>query len=314
MFSVIIPAYNAEKFVATAIQSVLRQTNPNFEIILVDDGSADNTSGAVRQIPDARITYIYQDNAGVSAARNTGIRAASGEYICFLDADDEWLPNHLEVLDDLIRSYRECSVYFTGHQIRLTTGKLVPRTQQLLRNVAEETFSSEDGYGLIFRYGYLMNTNSICFKKEAVEKVGYFEPGIRNGEDDDMWYRLLAYYPVAVSKQMTTIYNRENSGATAKTNLASDWIFLKRVDAIMAAPEVTPERKASLNRLLEQKKLTGIRQAILAGQKKGAAKKLLKLDRSILPRKKYMETWIALVVPHKLLQKKIAVRDKGFYR
>ncbi len=313
MFSVIIPAYNAEKYVATAIKSVLRQTNPDFEIIVVDDGSADNSKCVVQQVSDARITYIYQENAGVSVARNTGIQNASGDYICFLDADDEWLPNHLETLTDLIRSYAECSVYFTGYQIRLTTGKLVPRTQQLLKSVSEETFSNENGYDLICRYGYLMNTNSVCFKKEAVEKVGYFEPGVRNGEDDDMWYRLLAYYPVAVSKQMTTIYNRENSGATAKTNLAADWIFLKRVDAILASEEVTLDRKASLKRLLEQKKLTGIRQAILSGQKKGAARKLLALDRSILPRKKYFETWIALAVPHKLLKKKVTIRDKGFF-
>lgn len=314
MFSVIIPAYNAENFVATAIQSVLRQTNPNFEIIVVDDGSADYTKNAVLQISDARINYIYQENSGVSVARNTGIKNASGEYICFLDADDEWLPEHLETVNTLVEKYPDASVYATGYQIRLTTGKLIPRTEQLLSSVAEESFSSVNGFEQIFRYGYLMHTNSVCFKKEAVQKAGYFEPGIRNGEDDDMWYRLLAYYNVAFSKKMTTIYNRANSGATAKTNLAQDWVFLKRVDTIIASPEVTDERKESLRRLLELKKLTQIRQELLAGKKRGAVGKLLSLNHSILPRKKYVETWAALAIPHKLLKRKVENRDRGYYR
>ncbi len=313
MFSVIIPAYNAEKFIATAIQSVLQQTNPNFEIIVVDDGSADNTNLVVDQIADARIKYIHQENSGVSVARNTGIQNASGAYICFLDADDEWDPDHLHVLDHLIQCYSKCTVYCTGHRIRLTTGKLIPRTEQLLKAVRKENFSSENGYDLICRYGYLIHTNSVCFRKEAIHKVGYFEPGIKNGEDDDMWYRLLAYYSVAVSKKMTTTYNRANSSATAKTNIATDWIFLKRVDAIMASPDVTPERKLSLAKLLEQKKLTDIRQDILAGYKKGTVQKLLKLNWSILPRKKHLETWVALLIPHQLLQKRIHIRDRGFF-
>ncbi len=314
MFSVIIPAYNAEKFIAAAIQSVLQQTNPNFEIMIVDDGSADNTKEVVSQISDARIHYIYQDNAGVSVARNTGIRNASGDYICFLDADDAWLPDHLEEMDYLIRTYPECAVCITGYQIRLTTGKLVPRTEQLLKTVEQESFSSANGYALLYRYGYLMHTNSVCIRKDVFGKAGYFEPGVKNGEDDDLWYRLLAYYSVAVSKKMTTIYSRENCGATAKTNLASDWIFLKRVDGILASGEVTPERKASLRKLMEQKKLTRIRQDILAGKKKGAVPALLKLDRTLVPAKKYWGTWIALPVPHKLMQKMISARDKGYYR
>ena len=97
MFSVIIPAYNAEAFIRNSICSVLAQTVEDFEIVVVDDGSIDHTAAKIKSIDDFRIRYIYQENAGVSAARNTGIQNARGEYICFLDADDLWKQNHLEV-------------------------------------------------------------------------------------------------------------------------------------------------------------------------------------------------------------------------
>lgn len=314
MFSVVIPAYNAEKFVSTAIESVLRQSYTDFEIIVVDDGSRDNTAAVVAGMPDARIRYIYQENAGVSAARNTGIRQSSGEFICFLDADDLWLENHLEVLDRLIRAYPESWTYITGHRICLTNGEILSRTEKLLKAVDQQDFSSDNAYGLILRYGYFLHTNSMCCRRAAFDKVGWFEPGVRNGEDDDMWYRLFAYFPVAVSKEVTTQYNRENSGATAKFSVAVDWIFLNRVGEIMASPEVTPQRKESLHRILERKKLSRIRLEIVEGNKGTALRKLLKLDASLLPGKKYLTTWVSLLVPHKWIRKRLEARDRAFYR
>ncbi|MBE6992492.1 MAG: glycosyltransferase family 2 protein [Ruminococcaceae bacterium] len=313
MFSVIIPAYNAERFVGTAIESVLQQTNPDFEIIVVDDGSSDNTKSVVSQIRDSRIKYIYQENGGVSAARNTGIRNACGEFICFLDADDYWLANHLETVSGLIESYPHCSMFVTGHRIRLTTGEMMPRTEKVLQSIEDADFCSSNGYDLICKFGYFMHTNSICIRKESFDKVGVFEPGIKNGEDDDLWYRIYAYFDIAVSKTVTTIYNRENSTATAKTLFVQDWVFLKRTEEILSSTEVPPERKESLNIILERRKLSVIRQQILSGSKQGAAAKLLRLERSKVPAKKYLETWISLAVPGAIVRRIIAVRDRGFF-
>lgn len=313
MFSVIIPAYNAERFLHIAIESVLRQTNPDFEIIVVDDGSHDNTRTVVSQFQDNRLKYIYQDNAGVSAARNTGIKKASGSHICFLDADDEWLPSHLETLAELIETYPACKVFITGYQYRLTTGEVVPHTARLLKSVFQSTFQSDNGYDLLWKYGYIMHTNSVCCVKAAFDDVGYFAVGVKNGEDDDMWYRLLAYYSIAVSKKMTTIYNRENSRATAVTNLVQDWVFLKRVDEIMGSSRVSEEKKVSLRKLLERKKLSRIRKEILKGSKASAFKKLIQLDASILFGKKYLQTWAALLVPAKVLDKISSTKEKGYF-
>lgn len=313
MFSVVIPAFNAAEFLHKAIESVLQQTCCDFEILVVDDGSTDHTKEVAQRFRDPRIKYIYQNNQGVSAARNTGMRNAEGSHICFLDADDLWYPDHLAEVEKLIRNYPDCRVFFTGYEIRLTTGLSIPRSAVLLKKMKEETFGSDNGYDLLWKYGYIINTNCICFEKEALDRVGCFEPGVKNGEDDDMWYRLLAYYSVAGSKKITTIYNRENSRATAATALVKDWIFLKRVDDIMDSPEVTDERKSSLRKLLERKKLSRIRKEIVAGRKKAAFRKLVKLNVPLIFGKKYLQTWFAMAVPHRWMELTVSRRDRGYF-
>src|SRR4051812_17019821 len=94
--SIIIPAYNSERYLRASLQSVLEQTYRDYEVIVVDDGSTDGTKAAVLGV-EGSIRYIYQSNQGPSAARNTGIAAARGDFICFLDADDSWTPDKLAI-------------------------------------------------------------------------------------------------------------------------------------------------------------------------------------------------------------------------
>ena len=112
-FSVIIPTYNRENFVGRAIASVLRQDVTDYEIIVVDDGSSDGTQGVLADFGDA-VTSIYQDNAGVSAARNAGILRAAGEWLAFLDSDDEWLPGYLGAQSNQIEQYPQAVVHMTN--------------------------------------------------------------------------------------------------------------------------------------------------------------------------------------------------------
>jgi glycosyltransferase involved in cell wall biosynthesis len=111
--SAVIPAYNCEAHIARAIDSVLNQTHPADEIIIVDDGSSDDTVQAVRSYGD-KVTLIQQENAGASAARNTGIEAATGNWIAFLDADDEWLPDMLQRQTDILTQHPHL-VWTTGN-------------------------------------------------------------------------------------------------------------------------------------------------------------------------------------------------------
>lgn len=314
MFSVVVPAYNAEKFVAAAIDSVLSQTCPDFELIVVDDGSEDGTAGVVRGYEDPRVRCIVQENGGVSAARNAGIRASAGEYVCFLDADDLWRENHLQVLSDLIGCYPDCGFFITGHDIRLTNGRLVHRFAEQLKRVEGETFRSDDGYRMILDYGYFFNTNTVCCRRALFDRTGLFEVGVKNGEDDDMWFRMFACSSVAVSKAVTTVYTRENSGATARRMTDTQSIFYNRVEGLLTGGELSQERKESLILLAERHKLSQCRKLILSGRKKDALKILRGIDVRKVSRKKYAETLLALLVLTKLVNRHVDRRDEGYYQ
>lgn len=308
-FSVIIPAYNAALYIKNSINSVLNQTFSDFEILIVDDGSTDDTKKIVKTIEDERVHYIYQRNGGVSSARNTGIRAAKGEYICFLDADDLWKPNHLEVVLNLIIKYPEASVFLTGHEILLYDGSSIMKGYP----GTESDRQIDNMFEHIFKYGYFINTNSIACKRDSFNVVGSFEIGVTNGEDDDMWYRLFAYYSTAVSNIVTTTYIRENSRATETRVFADNWPFLGRVNKIMASSEVSEEKKTYLKRLLEQRKLSFVRYCILNGDKKRAWTHIRKLDKCLLKKRKYIETLVALIIPSFLSNYYVSKRDKQYF-
>ena len=308
-FSVIIPAYNAASFIKKSISSVLNQTLGDFEILVVDDGSVDDTKEIIKTIEDNRVHYIYQRNGGVSSARNTGICNAKGEYVCFLDADDLWKPNHLKVIFDLVNKYPDASVYVTGYEILLHDENSISKVCPSVDNDLQINNMFEH----IFKYGYFIHTNSISCKKSAFDTVGLFEIGAKNGEDDDMWYRLFAYYSVAVSSTVTTTYIRENSRATATRIFVDNWPFLNRVNAIMASSEVSEEKKKYLKRMLEQRKLSFVRYCILNGDKKSAWRHLKKLDKSLLKKRKYIETLVALIIPSSLSIYFVSKRDKQYY-
>ncbi len=308
-FSVIIPAYNAALYIKNSIDSILNQTFSDFEILVVDDGSIDDTEKIVNIIKDERIRYIRQSNGGVSSARNTGIRNARGEYVCFLDADDLWKPNHLEVVLNLINKYPGASVFLTGYEILLHDGKSVIRVWPGVEN----DLQIDNVFKYIFKYGYFISTNSISCKRDSFDVVGVFEVGVKNGEDDDMWYRLFAYYSAAVSSMVTTIYIRENSSATATRVFTNNWPFLGRVNTIMASSEVSEERKAYLKRLLEQRKLSFVRYCIVSGDKKTAWMHMRKIDTCLIKKRKYIETLVALIIPSAISNYFVSKRDKQYY-
>ena len=212
----IMPAYNAEKCIGRAIASVLGQSRGDWELLVIDDGSTDGTAAVARSFSDPRVRCLHQENGGVSAARNRGIREAQGDYICFLDADDVWRAGHLAELAELINAFPDCGLYCTGHDTRLRDGRLIHRTERCLRDVPSVRFICSDGYGALARYGYFLITGALCVPQGALDRVGLFAPGVRSGEDDDLWLRIFAYYPVAVSRVVTMEYDRRQSGLTAQ--------------------------------------------------------------------------------------------------
>lgn len=208
MISVVIPLYNKEGQIAHTLQSVFTQTFQNFEIVIVDDGSTDNSVEEVEKFDDSRIRLIHQTNAGVSAARNRGIEEASGELIAFLDADDVWMPEYLATQYGLYQKYPECSVYACNYEFRDSEGKVTPT---IIRKLP---FEGEDG--ILSNYFEVASCShppicsiSIMVKKTAIQAIGGFPLGIKSGEDLLTWARLAVSGVIAYSRKSLAMFIRD---------------------------------------------------------------------------------------------------------
>jgi len=189
LVSVIIPTYNRAHVLERAIQSVVNQTYQHFEVIVVDDGSTDNTAEVASSIRDERVRYIrHQVNKGTPAsARNTGIRAARGEFVGFLDSDDEWLPQKLQKQVDRFRSAsRNVGVVYGGYAV----------VDDNTKRIIGEVYPRKRGYIFkeVLELSVPTNPLTPLVKKECFEKVGFFDEELRFGEDFDMWVRIAQHY------------------------------------------------------------------------------------------------------------------------
>lgn len=205
MISVIIPLYNKEAGVATALRSVLAQTYQDFEIVVVDDGSTDGSVAVVETFNDPRICLIRQQNAGVSAARNRGIKEAEGEYVAFLDADDEWIPEFLAEIVTLQKEFPECKAQATNYVFNSRGVK----SQTILRKIP---FKSERG--ILTNYFEVAScshppvwTSAVCIERELLQEIGGFPVGVKSGEDLLTWARIAVRTQWAYSIKELAQYN-----------------------------------------------------------------------------------------------------------
>ena len=206
MISVIIPLYNKAESIATALDCVLEQTYQDFEVVVVDDGSTDEGAAIVEQYTDSRVRLVRQENAGVSAARNRGIAEAKGEYVAFLDADDEWLPEYLEVQYSLTLRYPQCDVFATNYIFRGFTGNKVTTVLRKLPSKAQD-FEMTNYFEVAYSSHPPLWTSAVMVCKDAIEKVGGFPVGVKSGEDLLTWARLAIKYRIAYFVRPLAIYN-----------------------------------------------------------------------------------------------------------
>ena len=195
--SVVIPLYNKAPHIQRALQSILRQTFQNFEIIVVNDGSTDDSEEKATEISDARIRLVNQENSGVSAARNRGIEESTSELIAFLDADDEWMPRHLETVLRLYNNFPDCGAFATARISHSFGGK---RVKAQYREIP-----GGDWEGIIPNYFRSaigkppLCSSTTVVKAKVFDDVGRFPDGEIIGEDFDMWARIALRYPIAFS-------------------------------------------------------------------------------------------------------------------
>ncbi|MGA9532817.1 MAG: glycosyltransferase [Anaerolineales bacterium] len=178
--SVIVPAYNQSRFLGAALESIFNQDFEDFELVVVDDGSTDETADVVRSYKDARLHYYFQPNSGLSAARNTGIRKSSGEFLAFLDADDLFLPSKLT---SLLRAFHE------SPELGLVAGQAILIDESGRR--IGKTFSQGPPNPIErMLLGNPLHVGSVLLRHGCQEKVGYFDEMLQSYEDWDYWLRL----------------------------------------------------------------------------------------------------------------------------
>ena len=195
LVSVIIPNYNHARYLGDAIRSVLDQTYKNFEVIVVDDGSTDSSREVAEQFGDA-IHYIYQDNAGLSAARNTGIRASKGSLIGVLDADDMYEPMFLDTLVGALKSDPAADGVYCGYQF-------VDQENKLLPQVENRPVPSNELFDALLDGNFFV-PESIFLHRYVYDDVGLFDEALRACEDWDVWLRTAKKYRIIHSPQILT--------------------------------------------------------------------------------------------------------------
>jgi glycosyltransferase involved in cell wall biosynthesis len=197
LVSVVIPCYNQAHFLAEAIESVLSQSYPHFAVIVVDDGSPDDTSEVASRYEEVRL--IRQENRGLSGARNTGIRHSEEEYVVFLDADDRLLPEALEVGVRELERRPQCALVAGNHRLIGADGLPLGEEPQLagsLRRTPPSRNIGEDIYLTILSRRFHILPGTVMYRRFAFEKVGTFDPQIEASEDYDLYFRVARRFPV----------------------------------------------------------------------------------------------------------------------
>ena len=270
-FSVVIPLYNKEHYIEATLRSVLSQTCTDYEVIVVDDGSKDDSLALAWKFESERVRIIHQENQGVAVARNTGILNARGEFICFLDADDEWRPEYLSAIQGLTEQYPESAIFVTAYAVNMGNGKIHYSTR------LEPETGCLPSYWLTLAKGYdFVWTSATIIRRQALLDAGLFKPGEKIGQDLDMWARVARINPrVAYSNHICVNYNRA-AEQNARTRVRVAWAgaFIRDLEEELVNPDRTPEELASIQHKYDKKMTVFIFTAILAGEKDRAGKAL----------------------------------------
>lgn len=253
------------------LRSVLAQTYQNFEIVVVDDGSTDGGGNIVLSVNDPRIRLIRKDNGGVSAARNRGIQEAKADLIAFLDADDEWEPNFLELILDMYNNYPDAGIYGTCYKIYGSDSGI----QRQIKHIPSD-----------FHRGLLPNyfcatlgqppicTSAVAIPRKVFERVGGFKVGESIGEDLDMWGRIALYYRVAYTMEIGAVYHLESS-AIGTRSYNKQLPFVDHVFNLLSKTEDRSLISREVLKYVAYLQISCARQLIVAGRNRNLARQML---------------------------------------
>ncbi|MFD2542148.1 glycosyltransferase family 2 protein [Lacinutrix gracilariae] len=274
LFSIIIPLYNKENFIVKTVQSALKQNFKDFELIIVNDGSTDASIERLNSLTDSRIKIFTIKNQGVSHARNYGIEKANADYIAFLDADDLWLPNHLEQLKKLAEDFPNCGLYANAYVKKM--GKITLESHYIdipkaFNGIVSDYFKSS-------MYSCIAWTSAVMVPKNILQDCNGFDENITlgAGEDTDLWIKIALQHPVAFNNNVTAIYNlhADNRISNSNTNLRN---FIN-----LDVYEAAAKNNASLKKYIDLNRFSIALQYKLVGNKKQMHLYLKHLNKSNL--------------------------------
>ncbi len=274
--SIVIPLYNKAAFIEDTLRSLLAQRYPEFEVIVVDDGSKDDGAERVRKFSDPRIRLYEQENGGVSRARNRGIAMASGELVCFLDADDGYHPQYLETVVAMASSCPQAAYFATGYRCVGQLDEVLPTANDVSGMEAFELIS--DCFDRRRRCGAIFFTGSVSVRRDLLTKLQpCFPPGEAMGEDLDLWFRLaacsplvycpahLAAYRVGVEHSLTAIHTIRE--------LLPAW---RRLEENALSDRLPAALRRSALRLVAHERIMLARVSLTDGRRSAALKQLFR--------------------------------------
>jgi glycosyltransferase involved in cell wall biosynthesis len=240
--TVIIPTYNRRKMVQEAIHSVLQQKYRDFELIVIDDGSTDGTAEAIRDLPGVR--YLFQSNQGVSAARNRGVREGRGELVAFLDSDDLWLPQKLEVQVAFMRVHPEVQICQTD-EIWLRNGVRVnPRNKH--RKPSGDIFARSLELCLV-------SPSAVMMRRDFFARMGGFDEALPPCEDYDLWLRVAAEEPVPLIQKPLITKRGGHPDQLSRCFWGMDRFRVAALGKLLASGSLTAEKQSLAVRALAKK-------------------------------------------------------------
>jgi len=247
-FSVVIPLYNKKAHIVDTVKAVLKQTLPPFEIIVVNDGSTDGGAEALAECNFENVRIITQTNAGVAAARNTGINASRTEFVALLDADDLWLPHFLEEVQALTRAYPEAGMFSCAYQYKLgenqffnpaLSKKYCPTRAGILRHF----------FAMMANGDLPLTMSSIVIRKSLFDAIGGFPVGETMGEDQDFLFRAALARPIAYSPKVLAMYVLSSDNRACIEHLPQEECnFSKRISKIADEAQLPADTRRQLKK------------------------------------------------------------------
>ena len=244
LFSVIIPTYNRRAFLEIAVPSVLNQTYSSLELIIIDDGSTDQTEDWIKHNRDARLVYKRQKNSGVAFARNQGLSLAQGDFIAFLDSDDRWVPNKLQRTYECIQQYPHISIFHT-EEVWYRNGKIL-----------EQKNKHKKPSGYVYKNALplcCISISTVAIKRNVFDAVGGFDENFEACEDYEFWLRVTHQYHVQLIPEYLTLKDGGRADQLSSKIWGLDRFRIKALEKMLLSKKLDDEEYESTYLELKKK-------------------------------------------------------------